>query len=100
MNKHFIILTKYSVPFEQLEGNLADHRAFLQIGYDKGILLCSGPQNPKTGGAIIARASSMENLREFMAEDPFQKKGLASYHFIEFDPVKRQSFLGDWIAGK
>jgi uncharacterized protein YciI len=100
MNRHFIILSSYSVPFEQLGDNIADHRAFLQNGYDRGFLLCSGPQNPKTGGAIIARAASMEEIKEFMAGDPYQKRGLAKYQFIEFEPVKSLSFMADWIAGK
>jgi uncharacterized protein YciI len=97
--KHFIILSIYTVPFEQLGDNIADHRAFLQTGYDKGMLLCSGPQDTKTGGAIIARASSIEELRGFFEGDPYQKRGLAKYQFIEFDPVKRQAFLEEWVNG-
>ncbi len=97
--KHFIILSNYLVPFEQLGDNIADHRAFLQTGYDKGLLLCSGPQATKTGGAIIARAASLEALKEFMAADPYQQRNLARYQFIEFDPVKRQPFLEEWIKG-
>ena len=97
--KHFIILSTYAVPFEQLGNNIADHRAFLQTGYDNGMLLCSGPQASKTGGAIIARASGLEELKGFFNDDPYQKKGLAKYQFIEFDPVKRQAFLEDWMKG-
>jgi uncharacterized protein YciI len=100
MKKHFIIISSYKVPFEQLGDDIAAHRAFLQIGYDKGMLLCSGPQNPKTGGAIIARAESLEALKQFMSSDPYTQKGLAAYQFIEFEPVKSQPFLADWIAGK
>ncbi|MGO9379023.1 MAG: YciI family protein [Dissulfurispiraceae bacterium] len=95
--KHFIILSTYTVPFEQLGDNIADHRAFLQAGYDRGMLLCSGPQATKTGGAIIARASSIEELQGFFHGDPYQKRGLAKYQFIEFEPVKHQAFLENWL---
>ena len=32
------------------------HRAFLKRGYEQGLLLCSGPMNPLTGGMVVARA--------------------------------------------
>ncbi|ADA79011.1 hypothetical protein DR79_1911 [Francisella tularensis] len=31
------------------------HRDFLDIGYNKGIFIASGPKTSKTGGIIIAR---------------------------------------------
>jgi hypothetical protein len=37
-------------------------------------------------------------IRQFFTNDPCQKKGLATCRFSEFEPVKRQSFLEDWIA--
>jgi uncharacterized protein YciI len=100
MKHHFIILITYMVPFEQLSQHIADHRAFLQIGYDKGMMLLSGPQVPKIGGAILARATSLEEIKKFMADDPYLTRGLAKYQFIEFEPLKSQPFMGDWIAGK
>lgn len=98
MKRHFIILSTYTVPFEQLGENIAAHRAFLQTGYDMGTLLCSGPQNPKIGGVIIARGTSLEDVMQFMSEDPYNKKALATYQYIEFEPVKCQSFMGEWVG--
>lgn len=97
--KHFIVEVTYTKPFEQVEPTLAEHRSFLQIGYDKGWLLCSGPQSPRIGGMIVARAPSQEELQQYFAEDPYQKKGLAVYRFIEFEPVKHQPLLADWVKG-
>jgi uncharacterized protein YciI len=96
--KHFIIEITYTVPFEQLADVVPEHRAFLQAGYDRGWALFSGPQVPKTGGIIVARAPSLEALKAFFAEDPFQKQGLGTYRFIEFDPVKRQAFMETWAT--
>lgn len=97
--KHFVIQTTFNVPFEQLGDALTEHRAFLQHGYDRGWILCSGPQNPRVGGIIVVRGPSLADLQAFFAEDPYQKKGLAQYRFIEFEPVKRQAFLEEWVTG-
>jgi uncharacterized protein YciI len=100
MKRHCIIIITYTAPFEQVSQHIVDHRSFLQTGYDKGMLLLSGPQNPKIGGIIVARGQSLEEIKQFMAGDPYLQRGVANYQFIEFEPVKSQSFMEDWIAGK
>lgn len=97
--KHFVIEVTYLAPIEQIDATLVEHRAFLQTGYDKGWLLCSGPQDPRTGGIIITRAPSAEEISVFFKNDPYQIKGLAEYRFTEFNPVKRQAFMEEWING-
>lgn len=95
--KHFLIEITYTVPFSTLEAVVPEHRAFLQMGYDQGWLLLSGPMNPRTGGIVIARAPSQEDLQYFFSGDPYALRGFASYRFVEFDPVKYQPFLAEWI---
>jgi uncharacterized protein YciI len=96
--KFFCIEVTYRIPVEELGERVALHRAYLQIGYDQGWLLMSGPQNPKTGGMIIARAPSREAIVDFFSRDPYQVNGLADYRFVEFEPVKHQDLLKDWIS--
>ncbi len=96
--KYFIVEITYTVPFEELTGTVPEHRNFLQTGYDKGWLLCSGPQAPKVGGMVVAKAPSLEEVQQFFSNDPYQKKGLAKYRFCEFEPVKYQPFLKEWIS--
>ena len=98
--KHFIININYLVPLTKIDEILIDHRKFLQNGYDKGILLFSGPRNPRTGGIVAARANSLEELKSFFEKDPYKIKKYADYEFIEFDPVKRQPLLDEWITKK
>ena len=95
--KHFIVEITYSVPADQLGDVTPEHRAFLQTGYDSGLLLLSGPQVPRVGGIVVARADSLEEIQRFFADDPYQKKGLATYRFIEFNPVKNQAFIEPWL---
>ena len=95
--KHFLIEIQYTAPPEIIAGILADHRAFLQIGYDQGWLLMSGPMNPKTGGIVIARAPSLEEIQTYFLNDPYGQNQAATYRFVEFDPIKRQPVLEDWV---
>jgi uncharacterized protein YciI len=56
--KHFLIEITYLVSAEQLGDVVAEHRAFLQTGYDRGWLLFSGPLVPRTGGVVVGRADA------------------------------------------
>ncbi len=96
--KHFIVELTYTVPVEQIGDTVTEHRSHLQIGFDRGWLLATGPKVPRTGGIIIARAPSLEELQAFFADDPYQKQNLATYRFVEFDPTRRQPFLDDWAT--
>lgn len=84
----FVVLLKYLKPLSEIEKHVGEHRAFLDEGYAKNLLLASGPQNPRTGGVLLARGESRAELEEFLARDPFTLKKLAEYSIIEFTPVK------------
>lgn len=96
--KYFVIELIYQAPMEQVSAATPDHRTFLKTGYEKGWLLLSGPQVPRMGGIIIGRAPTHEDLEAFFANDPFQVRGIATYRFVQFDPVWRQAILEDWIS--
>lgn len=96
--KYFIIDYHYLVPFEKVAENVADHRAHLDEGYAKGWFLASGPQNPKTGGLLIARAPERSDLDAFFARDPFVTRKIAEPRVIEFEPVKRHPEFAAFFA--
>src|SRR4051812_9662755 len=98
--RHFLVEITYTVPFEQVSETLADHRAYLRIGYDREMLLMSGGQVPRTGGIVVARAESREEVEAFFADDPYRHAGVATHRIVEFSPGLHQPFLEDWIAGK
>ena len=97
---HFIIEITYTATLPEIDRVLPAHRAFLQTGYDCGLLLLSGPQNPRTGGVLVARAASRAELEAFLRDDPYQAQGLATYRFLEFNPVKRQPLVEGWVTGR
>ena len=76
----FLIIVDYKKPLEEVERYLAEHRAFLDRYFAQGKLLCTGPQNPRTGGVIVSKA--------FTREDPFFRHEIADYTIVEFEPTK------------
>jgi uncharacterized protein YciI len=97
--KHFMVEIVYTAPLEQVEQALSAHRAYLQGGYAQGILLMSGPQEPRTGGIVIARGSTKEDVVAFFKQDPYALEGVATHRVIEFIPKNFQPFLAAWIEG-
>jgi len=84
----FVIMVNYVKPLTEIDNHLEAHRRFLDEGYASGIFLASGPRNPRTGGVILAQASSADELKAFMNKDPFHTAGVAKYEYIEFTPLK------------
>jgi uncharacterized protein YciI len=97
--KYFVVEVTYAASIEKIDAILSEHRAFLQTGYDRGWLLMSGPQNPRTGGIVIARAPSLDELQTFFRKDPYQVHKVATYRFVEFTPVKRLPLVESWANG-
>jgi uncharacterized protein YciI len=98
MMKHFMIEVTYKIPIEEIGERINLHRAYLQKGYDSGLLLMSGPMNPKTGGIVIAKAASQEEITAFFAQDPYRLLDLAEYRFVEFTPVKFTEAVAAWVS--
>ncbi|MEW6652401.1 MAG: YciI family protein [Bacteroidota bacterium] len=95
--RHFIIEIIYKAPLEEIEKLTQIHRDFLQTGYQAGMLLVSGPKVPRTGGIVIAKSNSMEELSEFFKKDPYALSNTADYSFIEFNPKSHQEILKSWL---
>ncbi len=95
--KHFLVEITYTAPLDAIDKVVAQHRAHLKTGYDRKLLLLSGPQEPRVGGIVIARGESRPEVEAFFAADPYQVAGVAKYRFIEFKPVSHQPELAGWV---
>ncbi|MGD9940010.1 MAG: YciI family protein [Clostridia bacterium] len=84
----FVINSVYKKPMEFVDAHVKAHREFLDRYYEKGIFITSGPKEPRTGGVIIARIGSKEELVKIMAEDPFSVHGISDYEYIQFKATK------------
>lgn len=63
---------------------MGEHMKFLNQCYQENIFLTSGRKIPRTGGIIIAQATSREAIEEIMRQDPFCKMNLATFSVTEF----------------
>jgi uncharacterized protein YciI len=98
--RHFVIESTYLAPLERIDTHLEAHRAHLQTGFDAGMLLASGPQSPRTGGVILARAADRAKIDDFLGRDPFVRHGLTRYRVLEFEPVKHAPAFASWAVGE
>lgn len=89
----FIVELTYTVPLEEVDALLEEHRAYLAVQYKAGIFLASGPKVPRTGGIILATAESPDALHKVLEQDPFHREAVARYEVTEFVPVKTADAL-------
>lgn len=80
----FIINLTYIAPLEEIDACMKEHLVFLDACYSEGLFIVSGRKIPRTGGIILAQASSKEALVALMKSDPFVAQGLADFDVIEF----------------
>ena len=93
----FIVNLTYTKPLEIIDQIRPKHIEFLDKYYAKDIFLVSGPQNPRTGGIIIAHRVSKEELKSILEEDPFFTKKAATFEIIEFTANKYNQCLKKFL---
>lgn len=80
----FIIDLNYIVPLEELDKYILAHVDYLDKYYNLNIFVTSGRKAPRTGGIILANASSKEEVEKIITEDPFYIHQLADIKITEF----------------
>ena len=88
----FVILLRYVKPLGEVDRLIDRHSAYLERNYAAGHFLASGRRVPRTGGVILARASTIEEIEAVVSTDPFITEGVATSEVIEFEP-------GRWTDG-
>jgi len=89
----FVVSLTYVCELSEVEKYLDAHIEYLDRHYSKGTFLASGRKVPRTGGVILAKADSLEQLEQILAQDPFCINKLADYEITEFVPSKTSSDL-------
>jgi uncharacterized protein YciI len=83
--KLYVTILTYVAPIEQIDAAGSEHVLWLQRGYDCEVFLASGRRVPRTGGIILAKAASVEDVEAWMRQDPFQARGLATAEIYPFE---------------
>ena len=85
-----LAILRYRRPLEEVLKVVEAHRAYLRGLREQGLLLASGPLDPRCGGALLLRvpdgvdaSMSLDRIRD---EDPFTRAGLAQYELLPWLP--------------
>lgn len=83
-----LILIRYTRPLDEVLAVTDDHRTYLRELHAQGILLVSGPLEPRTGGVLLLRlpGDNPTVLDQIRDADPYWQRGLADYELLKWVP--------------
>jgi uncharacterized protein YciI len=84
-----IAIIRYRRPLEEVVVHQDAHRAYLRGLKTKGVLLASGPMDPRFGGMLLLRVPDDDHtvLDAVRDNDPFVQNGVGQYELIRWAPV-------------
>jgi uncharacterized protein YciI len=91
-----MIIVRYRRPLAEIEAVTEAHRAYLRQLQEQGILVASGPLEPRFGGMWLVRVQDENPLPELdalMAGDPFHQHGLANYELLPWKVLQGREGL-------
>ncbi|HFQ8225604.1 TPA: YciI family protein [Citrobacter freundii] len=86
MSVLYVVVLTYVKPLHEIDAQLPAHVEWLKKGYAANLFLASGRKIPRTGGVILAKCDNEEQLKHYLAQDPFQRSGVANVELIPFEP--------------
>ena len=85
-----LAILRYRRPLADVLTVVEEHRAYLRELQSQGILIASGPFDPRSGGALLLRVpddavhATLDRIRD---GDPFMRKGIAQYELLPWAPT-------------
>lgn len=84
-----IAIIRYRQPIERVIELTEAHRAYLRELEAKGVLLASGPMDPRYGGLLLLRLPEGDTIAQLNAirdGDPFVKEQIGQYELVPWLP--------------
>ena len=84
-----IAIVRYRAPLDDVLRHIEPHRAYLRELHTSGVLLASGPLEPRNGGALLLRVPDDDPITALDAVrdgDPFVKAKVAQYELLPWKP--------------
>ena len=85
-----LAIIRYRRPLDEVLTVVDEHRAYLRALQEVGVVLASGPFDPRSGGAILLRVpdddvqGALDRVRD---GDPFTRMGMAQYELLPWAPT-------------
>ncbi|MDT8071135.1 MAG: YciI family protein [Terriglobia bacterium] len=83
-----LAIISYRRPLEEIAAVTESHRAYVRQLKQHGILLASGPFDPRFGGALLLRVKDDDvigGLDRVRDDDPFVKENLVQYELLPWN---------------
>jgi uncharacterized protein YciI len=83
-------IIRYRRPLDEVLTVIDNHRAYLRTLQERGILIASGPLDPRSGGGLLLRIPDdnvQQTLDTIRDGDPFIKTGMAQYELLPWAPT-------------
>ena len=83
-----VAIIRYRRPLDEILAVTEQHRTYLRDLKDEGILIASGPMDPRTGGILLLNvpdddvAGTLDRVRD---GDPYVTFGLAQYELLPWN---------------
>ena len=85
-----LALIRYRRPLDEVTAFTDEHRAYLRSLKEQGVLVASGPLDPRFGGALLLSlpdGASDEDLDRVRDGDPYVANGVAQYELLWWNVV-------------
>jgi uncharacterized protein YciI len=84
----FIAVTTYTSSLTPDDPVLPSHWAYIEECYRQGLLVASGPQEPRSGGVLVLRGTDRGRAEAVMDDDPLISSGRATYRLVAFTATR------------
>ncbi|MCH1965442.1 YciI family protein [Paraclostridium sordellii] len=95
--KYFIVEGILKSTNEIDKDTMTKHMNYSQKAMDEGLILMSGLKENMSGGIFIMKSDSIENIKEYLDNEPFKLEGIQDYKIVEFSPHYFNESPGEWF---
>ena len=89
----FVVLLKFLGNKAEASRFMEGHKEWIKRGFDDGVFLLVGNLQPNLGGGIVAHNTSLAELQNRVAADPFVEQNVVSADILEITPSRTDERL-------